>query len=307
MSAPWVGCTPFGNLLPQEVHKVLTNDSLHQGRIIVVGDVHGCCDELEQLLKQCRFRQGLDNLVLAGDLVNKGPKSREVIETARRLGAHSVRGNHDDRALAVLQARKRGDQSDVKAFDSKWDWLDALTPEDEDYLQQLPFTLSIPSHRVAVVHAGLVPSRPLPEQRLSDMYKMRDVIPASTSGNPVDGWEASDKRGLAGGQPWGSAWKGPDHVFFGHDAKRGLQHHPHATGLDTGCCYGRQLTGAILPPASTTPLRPQEPGACLSASGDREGQSSVASGTPTREHLGIKLLSVPAAQVYEQPKEPKPA
>uniref|UniRef100_A0A7S2E9D7 Uncharacterized protein n=1 Tax=Trieres chinensis TaxID=1514140 RepID=A0A7S2E9D7_TRICV len=52
--------------------------------------------------------------------------------------------------------------------------------------------------------------------------------------------------------PWASAWKGPSCVIFGHDARRGLQRPEGdmALGLDTGACYGKKLTGVILPEGS---------------------------------------------------------
>jgi hypothetical protein len=60
------------------VHQAVEQQQLGPGRLVLVGDVHGCLDELRQLLQKAGFMQGSDNLVLVGDLVNKGPKSAEV-------------------------------------------------------------------------------------------------------------------------------------------------------------------------------------------------------------------------------------
>ena len=55
------------------------------------------------------------------------------------------------------------------------------------------------------------------------------------------------------GTPWAQRWRGPTQIVFGHDARRNLQVEDFATGIDTGCCYGRQLTALVLNPGEVIP------------------------------------------------------
>lgn len=72
------------------------------GRVVIVGDVHGMRKSLETLLDKVGFdRHKGDQLILVGDLVNKGPDSPGVVDLAMKLGARAVRGNHEN---AVLHA-----------------------------------------------------------------------------------------------------------------------------------------------------------------------------------------------------------
>jgi len=68
-------------------------------RTFVVGDVHGCLDELQSLLRQGGVARG-DRVALAGDLVGKGPDSHGVVQLVREMGALAVLGNHDPTALS---------------------------------------------------------------------------------------------------------------------------------------------------------------------------------------------------------------
>lgn len=209
-------------------------------RTIIVGDVHGCREELEELVERCEFRPG-ERLVLAGDLVAKGPDSAGVLALARGWGAEGVLGNHDAHVLRVREMRAGRLPDDGRAIKPEHELVVAsLGPDDWRYLEALPLYLRLGPERpsdpdTVVLHAGAVPGVPLERQEREHLITLRSI---KEDGTPT-------KR--LKGRPWASVWTGPERIVFGHDALRGLQQHTYATGLDTGCVYGGRLTALILP------------------------------------------------------------
>jgi len=202
-------------------------------RTIVVGDVHGCADELQDLLKACGYARG-DRLALVGDLVAKGPDSQGVLQFLREERAEAVLGNHDNHALKAHSHPNK----DLKA--ERQQLLDTLKKADWAYLEALPLFVRLGPERAGeadtvVVHGGVVPGVPIEEQDREHLLTLRSIREDGTPSKKIEG------------HPWGAVWKGPERIVFGHDAVRGLQQHPMATGLDTGCVYGGKLTALILP------------------------------------------------------------
>jgi Calcineurin-like phosphoesterase len=196
-------------------------------RTLIVGDVHGCLDELDALLRLAELQPG-DRLVLAGDLVAKGPDSQGVVQLARERGALAVLGNHDAHVLSFREGKP------LKPH--HLEVAKSLTTPDWEYLEQLPLWLDFPELNALVVHAGLVPGLALWQQQKHVLLNLRSFGPSLEPSTRVDG-----------GVPWASRWPGPRFVCFGHDAVRGLQQHPFALGLDTGCVYGKTLSAVWLP------------------------------------------------------------
>lgn len=195
------------------------------GDVFVVGDVHGCIDELEQLLKQAGVGKQ-DTLVFVGDLVAKGPDSQAVVQLARERGARSVLGNHDAHVLAGRAGEKK-----LKATHAAV--AEALKKKDWAWLEALPLFLEVDG--ALVVHGGLLPGLPLQRQPRHVLLNLRSITPDGKPSMRVDG-----------GVPWASTYRGRRRVLFGHDALRGLQRYPRALGLDTGCVYGKTLSGVWL-------------------------------------------------------------
>jgi hypothetical protein len=209
------------------------------------------------------------SIILVGDICNKGPLSSQVIDYVyQQRHWYTVRGNHEDGALAATL----GDPSRRKK--KKYQWIidpktGTLTDSHVEWMANLPYTITIPSsfleqddsvveHKsgtnpwmgdVVVVHAGFLPNVDIVDQDIETMITIRDVE-CKGDDEYQDPRRYEEETGRvtnrAHAKPWASVWSGKT-VVFGHDAKRGLQIHTHAIGVDTGACYGKHLTGIILP------------------------------------------------------------
>ncbi|KAL8716973.1 MAG: hypothetical protein Q9225_005745 [Loekoesia sp. 1 TL-2023] len=247
-------------------------------RLIFVGDVHGCYDELQTLLTEVKYNNRTDHIVFAGDLISKGPASSEVVNFAIENNASCVRGNHEDRILlahrdlnihrASLPGPDEGqgaskpdppgpgdpelDKLDEESF-SHGDYIDrkyakSLASDQASYLASCPLILDV-GHipdlgRTVVVHAGLVPGVDLENQDPMGVMNMRTVdlkthVPSRSHS----------------GTPWFKLWnkhqlllraKDRSTVVYAHDSRRGLQIDQYSKGIDTGCASGGKLTAFVV-------------------------------------------------------------
>ncbi|KAK5118427.1 hypothetical protein LTR62_002941 [Meristemomyces frigidus] len=179
-------------------------------RLVFVGDVHGCRDELERLLAKVGFDKKRDHLIATGDVVSKGPDSAGVLDLLAHHGAQSVRGNHEDRLLEAWKVLSGSDaaapseEATSKGYSKDAALLKHLKPHHMKYLQAMPLILRIPplpqatatatfsssssssssSHKkehhniaeeILVIHAGLVPHVPLERQDPYFVMNMRTI------------------------------------------------------------------------------------------------------------------------------------
>jgi bis(5'-nucleosyl)-tetraphosphatase (symmetrical) len=123
--------------------------------VYAIGDVQGCFDELMKLLDQVQFDPAVDQIWLAGDLVNRGPNSADVLRFARDMGPETVKvvlGNHDLHLLATAAG--------VNKHQHRMDTMDSvLEADDKDelvlWLRQQPLFYHDENLAFSMVHAGL--------------------------------------------------------------------------------------------------------------------------------------------------------
>ncbi len=254
--------------------------------IYVLGDVQGCFDDLRLLLDTINYDQDEDTLWFAGDLVNRGPKSLEVLRFVKNLPRSlCVLGNHDLSLLALAYTTKKLHSHTLG---------DILTAPDKDelltWLRHLPLLHHDLNHNTCLVHAGIYPSWDIEkashfarevEQELRGP-NFRELLNNMFGNSPrewhdsLTGWgryrfiinaftrmrfchldgslELSYKGTIVDAPadlvPWfevSSRAASSTKILFGHWAALGGQVTvPNVSALDTGCVWGGSLTALRL-------------------------------------------------------------
>lgn len=221
--------------------------------VIAIGDLHGCIEEFEELLRKIQYNAKYMRIVLLGDLIDRGPDSVGCVRLARQLQFESIMGNHEDKHLRWRRHEQKHKSSGKpnpmhKLSYDKQIVQQSLSEEDFSWMSSLPLKLQLLNNLWAV-HGGCTPRFKLSEQPPNQIIRMRYL---DCNGTPRS-------LGENFSQPpdtkyWAEMWNGPESIVYGHcvhDLKvpRIDDHGEYkCVGIDTGCVFGGMLTGAIFKP-----------------------------------------------------------
>lgn len=239
-------------------------------RTIVIGDIHGCLEEFDQLVSSVSYAKGKDRLLLLGDLIDRGPDPAGVVRRARELGADVVMGNHEEKALRWRKhelkrkaAPEHYKNPMTKIAESRLDQWRAVRDEDWEWLASCPTYTRIEAAKPWVaVHGGCMPFVEVEKQQPNELLRLRYVKAVRQPSGYLKYKMASLTE--AGDKPsddsdtnyyhWTELWDGPESVVYGHYTYDEIEttqlfkspsNDIQCLGIDTGCVHGNKLTAAV--------------------------------------------------------------
>lgn len=230
-----------------------TDRKYEHGPFDIIGDIHGCYDELRELIVQLGYQFTGENgteypvhpqgrkLIFVGDLVDRGPKTPEVLRLVMRLvndgSALCVAGNHDVKLMKKLKGR------DVRITHGLAESLEQLEKEPNEFKSEVvKFIDKLIGHfvlddgKLVVAHAGM--KREF-EGRSS--ARVRDfALYGETTGE-------TDEYGLPVRYNWAQEYRGDAMVVYGHTPVAEPEWINRTVCIDTGCVFGGKLTALRYP------------------------------------------------------------
>lgn len=229
----------------------LPNNLKHiHGPFDIIGDIHGCFDELIVLLKKLGYEIDDNNnvyhsdnrkLIFLGDLVDRGPKVVEVLKLVFNVvsskNGYLVPGNHDMRLLRKLNGHNVQDKHGLK------ETMEQLKTVDSGFIEKIKtmFT-SLPSHYIfddgnlVVAHAGL-----------KEEFHGKESAAVRAFALYGDTTGTVDEEGFPIRRDWASNYKGNALVVYGHTPIKEPKFINNTINIDTGCVFGGKLTSLRYP------------------------------------------------------------
>jgi serine/threonine protein phosphatase 1 len=209
------------------------------GRDFVVGDIHGCFDQLRTLMRRANFNEAKDRLLSVGDMVDRGPSSHEAVDWLDKPWFYAVRGNHEQMAVEA----ETGQVDAALHCMNGGLWFYGLSDRERQttarIFAELPYAIEVTTATGAfgLVHAE-VPG--------DDWKEFRESLQYADHGLPAN-FEHIERFAL-----WGmdvirgrSAFNGVaniDRVYVGHTPVKDWQIVGNVHYIDTGACFGKRMT-----------------------------------------------------------------
>lgn len=245
------------------IREPLWNNKMNEkGPFDIIGDIHGCYDELCELLEKLGYRNDLSDecykhpdgrkVIFLGDLVDRGPGVVNVLKLAMNMvnsgTAYCLLGNHENKLIKWVKGKKVTDKHGfLKTRDS-------LDKESEEFLIELKdFLTSLISHyvfdegKLVVAHAGLKEEL---QGRGSGKVKEFALYGERTG--------EIDEFGLPVREDWSIGYRGKAIVVYGHTPQMDVVRLNNTINIDTGCVFGGKLTAFSYPEKEFTHVKAKE-------------------------------------------------
>lgn len=230
------------------------------GRLIIIGDIHGCIREFEELIEQIKIVSS-DTLYFIGDLIDRGPDSAAVVKRCFELTSQChvqlILGNHEEKFLRWLHhvENKTGVESSMSGTQEFPGLVASLNDLELDWLKGAYYSLFIKEEGLTLLHGGISNN---PAFHFPENYRYGEHSPKDLKGLELitklryltpNGKFVSINEETEADRYWAEVYEGSfGHIFFGHQPF--LQETPkefaHATDLDTGCVFGGWLSAVVI-------------------------------------------------------------